>query len=176
MVSISTSAGSSGNPRGPAALRRLGLIICMVMCLSYVRLAALDPGRRAGCYTIHGWFTDPGLPSNKIRAAAQTRDGYLWVATGQGIARFDGVRFTAYTVMTNPELRGGGFLRCARRVMVQFGSEAKTVSSTGPVGNLNIPRQRRGWRTITCGLLRPNEMAPSWPARGRGFPLFGMAR
>jgi len=70
---------------------------------------ALNPERKAGSYTIHGWFTEHGLPSNKIRALAQTHDGYLWIATAQGIARFDGNRFTAFTGATNPELRGGGF-------------------------------------------------------------------
>jgi len=34
-----------------------------------------------------------GLPQNKINALAQTRDGYLWVGTLKGLARFDGVRF-----------------------------------------------------------------------------------
>ncbi|MBK9989702.1 MAG: response regulator [Verrucomicrobia bacterium] len=70
---------------------------------------ALNPVRKAGSYTIRGWFTEQGLPSNKIRAVTQTRDGYLWVATAQGLARFDGSRFTVYNGSTNPELRGGGF-------------------------------------------------------------------
>ena len=70
---------------------------------------ALNPDRKADSYTVHGWFTEHGLPSNKIRAITQTRDGYVWVATAQGIARFDGSHFTTYTGITNPELRGGGF-------------------------------------------------------------------
>jgi len=70
---------------------------------------ALSPDRPASSYTVHGWFTEHGLPSNKIRAVTQTRDGYLWVATAQGLARFDGSRFTIFTGSTNPELRGGGF-------------------------------------------------------------------
>ncbi len=73
------------------------------------RLAALDAKRPADSYTIHHWSTEQGLPSNKIRAVTQTRDGYLWLATAQGIARFNGVRFDSFTVATNPELRGGGF-------------------------------------------------------------------
>ncbi len=70
---------------------------------------ALNPDRPADSYSIHGWFTEDGLPSAKTRDAVQTRDGYLWVATGQGLARFDGTHFTAFTGVTNPELRGGGF-------------------------------------------------------------------
>ena len=72
-------------------------------------VSALNPERKADSYSIHGWFTEDGLPSAKIRDAVQTRDGYLWVATAQGLARFDGTHFTAFTGVTNPELRGGGF-------------------------------------------------------------------
>jgi len=80
-------------------------------CLYFVSSAlALNPSRRADSYTTHGWFTEHGLPSNKINAIAQTREGYLWIATSKGIARFDGSHFTAFTGSTNPELRGGGFL------------------------------------------------------------------
>ncbi|HEY5914095.1 MAG TPA: two-component regulator propeller domain-containing protein [Verrucomicrobiae bacterium] len=41
------------------------------------------------------WQTDDGLPQNSVHAIAQTPDGYLWVGTRGGLARFDGVRFTA---------------------------------------------------------------------------------
>ena len=37
---------------------------------------------------------DDGLPHYCVQAIVQTRDGYLWVGTKNGLARFDGVRFT----------------------------------------------------------------------------------
>src|SRR6185295_15057344 len=40
------------------------------------------------------WQTDDGLPQNPVHAITQTLDGYLWVGTQEGLARFDGVRFT----------------------------------------------------------------------------------
>ena len=45
-------------------------------------------------YSVRIWQTDEGLPQNSVHAIAQTRDGYLWVGTREGLARFDGVRFT----------------------------------------------------------------------------------
>lgn len=39
------------------------------------------------------WQSDDGLPNNIVTSLAQTPDGYLWVATPSGLARFDGVRF-----------------------------------------------------------------------------------
>ena len=37
-----------------------------------------------------------GLPSNRINAIAQDRAGYLWIATSDGLARFDGVAFRVW--------------------------------------------------------------------------------
>ncbi|TCZ86020.1 two-component regulator propeller domain-containing protein [Lysobacter sp. N42] len=37
-----------------------------------------------------------GLPSNRINAIAQDRRGYLWIATSDGLARFDGVGFRVW--------------------------------------------------------------------------------
>jgi ligand-binding sensor domain-containing protein len=45
---------------------------------------------------LDSWTTENGLPQNSILDILQTRDGYLWVATEGGLARFDGVRFTIF--------------------------------------------------------------------------------
>ncbi len=39
------------------------------------------------------WQTEEGLPHNAVTALLQARDGYLWVGTAAGLARFDGLRF-----------------------------------------------------------------------------------
>jgi ligand-binding sensor domain-containing protein len=44
------------------------------------------------------WNTENGLPQNSVNAIVQTRDGYLWLATMDGLARFDGVRFTVFSM------------------------------------------------------------------------------
>ena len=46
--------------------------------------------------TFRSWQREQGLPQNSVRALAQTRDGYLWVGSDDGVARFDGVRFVAF--------------------------------------------------------------------------------
>jgi ligand-binding sensor domain-containing protein/signal transduction histidine kinase len=47
-------------------------------------------------YTFDYWTTDNGLPQNSVTAITQTRDGYLWLATFDGLVRYDGVRFTVF--------------------------------------------------------------------------------
>jgi ligand-binding sensor domain-containing protein/signal transduction histidine kinase len=44
-------------------------------------------------FTFRSWQREQGLPENYVRALAQTRDGYLWVASDEGVCRFDGVNF-----------------------------------------------------------------------------------
>jgi ligand-binding sensor domain-containing protein/signal transduction histidine kinase len=44
-------------------------------------------------YLVDPWDTEHGLPNSSVTAIAQTPDGYLWVGTYDGLARFDGVRF-----------------------------------------------------------------------------------
>ncbi|MCP5046202.1 MAG: response regulator [bacterium] len=47
-------------------------------------------------YIYDVWGTEDGLPQNAVRTIIQTRDGYLWMGTQQGLVRFDGVRFEVY--------------------------------------------------------------------------------
>lgn len=56
-------------------------------------------------YSLRCWTTDDGLPENSVTAIVQTRDGYLWLATYAGLARFDGVRFTVYSSANTPALQ-----------------------------------------------------------------------
>lgn len=48
-------------------------------------------------YFTQTWDTRDGLPHNGINALAQTNDGYLWIATWEGFARFNGREFKLFT-------------------------------------------------------------------------------
>lgn len=61
--------------------------------------ASLAPG-----WVIESWTAKNGLPSNSINDLLEARDGYLWMATWNGLARFDGARFTIYNTTSHPEL------------------------------------------------------------------------
>lgn len=47
-------------------------------------------------YRVESWTTDNGLPQNSVRSIVQTRDGYLWLTTFDGLVRFDGLHFTVF--------------------------------------------------------------------------------
>jgi diguanylate cyclase (GGDEF)-like protein len=50
------------------------------------------------------WQSEQGLPQNSVNAILQTQDGYLWIGTQEGLARFDGVRFTVFNKRNTPEI------------------------------------------------------------------------
>ena len=47
-------------------------------------------------WLLRTWQTKDGLPQNTVNATVQTRDGFLWVGTSGGLARFDGARFRSF--------------------------------------------------------------------------------
>ncbi len=60
-------------------------------------------------YRYDVWTSDNGLPQNIIRGICQTSDGYLWLATLDGLARFDGVRFTVFNKANSPGIASNRF-------------------------------------------------------------------
>jgi len=73
-------------------------------CIASLVLLAtlLVVGRAGGAPELNGefalevWTTEHGIPQNSITAVMQTREGYIWASTYNGIARFDGARFNVF--------------------------------------------------------------------------------
>ncbi|MEO7251962.1 MAG: two-component regulator propeller domain-containing protein, partial [Arenimonas sp.] len=87
---------------------RLLLLTCVYLFgLVSAPAFALDPGKSFQHYVRNAWSIQNGLPQITVQAIVQDRQGYIWVATQSGVARFDGVRFTAFTPVTEPALPGG---------------------------------------------------------------------
>ena len=56
----------------------------------------LNPNVLPTQYKLDVWNDENGLPQNSVHAILQTGDGYLWLGTEEGIARFDGIKFTYF--------------------------------------------------------------------------------
>ena len=138
---------------------------------------ALDPEQDLRQYGLDSWTSLDGLPQNSIQAIHQTRDGYLWFGTQEGLVRFDGVRFTVFDGGNTPAFvhddvqdlaetadgslwiatYGGGLVRLDRGRFTNVASEAiggdlSTAASVmtlavGPTGTLWIG-------TLDAGLFR----------------------
>ncbi len=83
--------------------------IVMVMVFWVASALGLDPNRSLDQYSVDSWTEAQGLPQNSVQAVLQSRDGYLWIATQEGLARFDGTSFTIYD-RSNSEALGSNHL------------------------------------------------------------------
>jgi signal transduction histidine kinase/ligand-binding sensor domain-containing protein len=75
-------------PKGFLAVLALGALIQPAF--------ALNPRRALTQYTRTIWTQEHGLPQDTVRAIAQTKDGYLWLGTDEGLAQFDGYDFVVF--------------------------------------------------------------------------------
>ncbi len=74
-----------------------------------------------GKVTVDVWDTDRGLPQNSVITMTQTRDGYLWLGTMNGLVRFDGLerlsgggaglKFPTFDESNTPELRSSTIVK-----------------------------------------------------------------
>ena len=75
-----------------AQLRLLMLIVPFLLLFDHIW--TLDPDQSVHQYLVNKWNTVKGLPANKVTSISQTPDGYLWLATSNGLVRFDGIKFS----------------------------------------------------------------------------------
>jgi ligand-binding sensor domain-containing protein/signal transduction histidine kinase len=94
---------------------RTGLWLSIAFAVSAT--AATPPETASGplayshlAYSHKVWRIEDGLPQNRIRTLAQTPDGYLWIGTSEGLARFDGLRFTVFDRSNTSALADDGIL------------------------------------------------------------------
>jgi ligand-binding sensor domain-containing protein/signal transduction histidine kinase len=127
------------------------LWLCFLRWCSLVLAAGQAPAQPGGRYLVDVWENDDGLPQSSIIAMTQTRDGYLWLGTVNGLVRFDGKRFTVFDEDTTPGLGGSPIVSLFEdtRDNLWIGSEGAgviLVGKGGSVTNLGIGRGSRELR------------------------------
>lgn len=149
----------------------------------------LDPAKALTQYGVDVWSTDQGLPSATVNAVLQTQDGYLWLGTHEGLARFDGQRFVVFNRSSVKELgnngvralcedrqgalwigtNGGGLarFRAGRFESSGVGDSGRTISAIvpDPDGGVWLATQGDGLRHVSA--------SGAWSAltRADGLPL-----
>jgi signal transduction histidine kinase/ligand-binding sensor domain-containing protein len=94
-------------------------------------------------YHIDVWTTVAGLPQNTVYSILQTRDGYVWFTTLDGLVRFDGVRFTVYN-----RGNGGGGINSNRFTALHESADGTLWAGTEDGG---LTRYRDGrFKTYTA--------------------------
>src|SRR5437764_12111108 len=89
-------------PKNGWTIAAAGLLFCAFAPVLSAAPRSLASG--GAPFTVDKWDTDTedGLPNNEVVAMTQTRDGYLWLGTLNGLVRFDGVHFTVFDENNTP--------------------------------------------------------------------------
>lgn len=87
----------------------LGWFLAFFLALLPSSLKAQAAKRSTDTYTVQHWEMQQGLPHNMVHSITQDRDGFIWVTTWEGIARFNGRSFTHFDNSNIPGLEGRAF-------------------------------------------------------------------
>ncbi|HEY7863236.1 MAG TPA: two-component regulator propeller domain-containing protein, partial [Thermoanaerobaculia bacterium] len=110
----------------------------------------------AGAFGLTAWDTESGLPQNSIGALVEDSRGFLWIATQQGLARFDGDSFTIVDRVSTPPLPD---------------DNVRSLVEARP-GELWIGTTTRLYRLHGGGTAKIAEVALPEPARGPVYSLW----
>src|SRR5690242_12073429 len=94
------------NSRVTAAclMKRAASGLRLVLFVGWFAAAQIRGDEPAADYFTDVWMSENGLPDSSVTALAQTADGYLWIGTYNGLARFDGKRFVTFDPANTPAL------------------------------------------------------------------------
>src|ERR1051326_8057248 len=105
-IRISSYSGRLGSYS--IALVVTGLLYGIAALLFPTPLMALNPSLPVSQYLHTSWTQEEGSALPPVQALAQSGDGYLWLGTGAGLIRFDGMRFTEWSPLSGPGLPPAG--------------------------------------------------------------------
>ncbi|GAG41271.1 unnamed protein product [marine sediment metagenome] len=88
----------------------VGFLLLIIILSEPITAWALDPKKAITQYVHDVWQIEDGLPQNTITAILQTRDGYIWLGTQEGLVRFDGVRFTVFDKRNTEDIKNSHIL------------------------------------------------------------------
>ncbi len=91
----------------PMSIRSAFGIMLVLWCAWPLAATALDPNKVLTQYVHDAWDTADGLPQASVQDIIQSRDGYIWFGTQEGLVRFDGVRFDVYNRRNTPVFTTG---------------------------------------------------------------------
>ncbi len=118
------------------------------------------------------WTVRDGLPVNSVNDLLQTRDGYLWVSTYDGLVRFDGLHFTVFNQSNTPSLpsnrvlslredaAGALWVRTESREVVRITDPLADWERFGTTGEgrhvltVHLDREGRPWIGTRTGVQR----------------------
>lgn len=120
---------------------------------------------------IRAWGTQAGLPQNTVNAIAQTLDGYLWLATYDGLARFDGTRFKIFGLEDGLPSVSISSLLVDQQGTLWVGTSGSGLCrlKNGKFETIASPNEQPGGDTIVC--LQEDSAGQIWVGTSAGLRI-----
>ena len=143
-----------------ALLRALACGLALVLGMAADGAQAID-SKPLAAFARDVWTTRNGLPHNQVNDIAQTEEGYLWLATWEGLVRYNGQDFTLFGPQNVEAFTDQGIRSISARV------PGKLVVSTSRGGVMIL--ENGEWRRVGVaeGLAQEETMRAEFDARGR---------
>jgi len=160
------------------------------VCVGLLLASTVQAAENVAEYNARVWQSDKGLPVDAAWTGTQTADGFLWVGTRAGLARFDGINFKVYDSknvpgMTDPNITGlratrdgslwvatgnGGILRLVDGQFLHYGV-AQGLAADHCIGSIFEDEEGAVWIGTVAGLSRfkDGSFTTIYPGIVRGF-------
>jgi ligand-binding sensor domain-containing protein/signal transduction histidine kinase len=154
-----------------SSFKGLSLVFSLLLCGSGTAFA-LDWNSDLSRHGHDVWLTENGLPQNTVHAIAQTSDGYVWIGTEAGLARFDGVRFTIFDKQNTPQIKSN----YVRALLADSQGALWIGTAEGLVRRLNgsftLFTTNEGLPSNTIQAILEDRKGNLWVATATGLGLF----
>jgi ligand-binding sensor domain-containing protein/signal transduction histidine kinase len=157
--------------RRTTAAYSLNLLLLLLFARQDIAVA-LDSRRDLSQFGHEVWLTENGLPQNTVHAIAQTKDGYIWIGTEEGLARFDGVKFTVFDKQNTPQLKSNYIraLLADRQGALWIGTAEGLLRMLN--GSFTIFTTNEGLPSNTIQAIYEDREGNLWVATATGLGLF----
>ncbi len=145
------------------------VLLIVLLCSNAL---ALDPNRTLSEFAIQVWLTESGLPQNTIQTITQTRDGYIWIGTQEGLARFNGVSFLLFDRENTPQFKSNDIrtLRGGHDGALWIGTSFGLVKYHS--GKFESFTRTEGLPDNTVNALAEDQSGTIWIGTGNGLARY----
>jgi signal transduction histidine kinase/ligand-binding sensor domain-containing protein len=127
-------------------------------------------------YTIRQWNVEDGLPQSTVRCITQTHDGYLWIGTWNGLARFDGVHMKVFNAANTPNFNPSiTFIHEDRELRLWIGTDGGGLFQYRDDSLARVDSSSGISASIICAMSE-DSLGRMWFGTDNGFYIYAKNR
>lgn len=143
--------------------------VCIPLFVHSQQIVNMD---KTAPYFKRQWTMEDGLPQNSVQDIIQSKNGYLWIATNGGLARFDGINFEIFDISNSPNLVSNRITKLIEdnsgRILMAHETGEVTIYQNDTFENLEIPGQNSNFKATS---LAKDSKGQVWIGSNNGLFL-----